>query len=387
MKKEVFLRKMIFKKILIPTVARSDFGIMKNIIKTFYNDKFIETKLLVVGSHFSKIFGSTVSEIKNEGIINFHKISYDIKKSKFDRTLLYISDLMRKLNNYLKTRKYDYCIILGDRYEMLAIAIACKLFKIKIIHFCGGSITKGALDEYYRNCITKLSDYHFVETKYHYNNLIKYNGVERKNIFLYGAPALENIKSLSFLDKNSLIKKINLKKFNNKIAIFTYHSETTLSKKENINQLNEILSFLKIIIKQFNYKIIVTSPNADSYYEQIIQLKINFCKENSNAVYISHLGINNYYNLMKISDVMIGNSSSGIIEAKTFNLPVLNCGNRQFGRYCSNNVITSEIKLKKLIKNFSLLTSVKYKKKIKRSKNLYELKMNSKLFLKFIKKI
>ena len=104
-------------------------------------------------------------------------------------------------------------------------------------------------------------------------------------------------------------------------------------------------------------------------------------------MYIAHMGINNYYNLMNISNVMIGNSSSGIIEAKKFNLPVLNCGNRQLGRYCANNVITSQVKLKKLLKNFNLLTSFKNIKKIKKGKNPYELKMNSNSLLKFVKKI
>ena len=220
------------KKIIIFSVGRSDYSIMRNVILSSQKNKKIKSYLCLSETHSQNLFGNTFLDIKKDNIKNIIKKIRDHNKLNDNSKI--ISSLMRLIG--FKKIKPKAILLLGDRFETFAIAIAAFNLNIPICHFCGGSITKGAHDNVYRYCISKMSYLHFVETLNHKNNLIKID-IQIKKIINIGAPALENLKEISF-NKSNFFKilegKINKRK---KIILCTFHSETKISLKKNIKNL------------------------------------------------------------------------------------------------------------------------------------------------------
>jgi GDP/UDP-N,N'-diacetylbacillosamine 2-epimerase (hydrolysing) len=365
------------KKIIIFSVGRSDLSILKNLITKIAKHSKLNLDLVVCGAHYSSKFGRFKNEFKlNKNKIHYFKIKYHSSENKdiinyFTKHLYFSKKLFEK-------KKYDAAIILGDRYEMLAVAITCLNFKIPIMHFCGGSITAGSLDNIYRYCISKIAKAHFVETQNHKKNLNEI-GIF-KNIFIIGAPALENFKK-NLLTKKQLEKKFKIK-LNKNYMICTFHPETTTTKKENIKNLIELIKFLN----KSNYFKIFTYPNADEGFVDfisIIKKRLNL----KNVLLTKNLGRINYYSFFKYSNLIIGNSSSGIIESASFQKPTINLGNRQKNRYCMKNVIHCDFDQIKIEKAFARSQSEKFLASIKKIKNEYEKKNTSSNSIKIINKI
>ena len=178
------------------TVGRSDYGIMRNIIIESQKSEYFRSTLFVAGNHKSTIFGKTIQEIKKDKLKKIVYFSENYKKSKENKTIDHFSHTLLETQKKIKNFDIDYALILGDRYEMMAISLVCFNKNIKIIHFCGGSDTLGAHDDKYRYSISKMSFYHFVETPEHKKRLNE-NGI-KKNIKIMGAPALENLDQLNF---------------------------------------------------------------------------------------------------------------------------------------------------------------------------------------------
>ena len=368
------------KKIMFVSAGRSDYGIMRNIILKVSKSRNFKTSLIITGSHLSKKFGKTIREVKQDSIKNIYKIYSSKNDYKTDNTNFFISKIIKDSDIILRKETPDFIVILGDRYEMLAISLAAFNRRIKIIHFCGGSETRGANDDEYRNCISELAHAHFVETKYHKTNLISKN-IKKNKIFLYGAPALENLKNVSFLSKRDILKKFKIFNLKKKIIVSTFHPETKKNKNENLKNLEILLKFLK----KPDFTVIFTYPNADEGFGHYIK-KINKIK-NKNFYVFESLGIKNYYNLLKIADCLIGNSSSGIIESRSFNLPTLNLGDRQLGRFYNKNVIHCRFKKNEIEKSFLKSQDKKFKKKFLNFKNIYKLNYKSEKFLNILSSI
>jgi GDP/UDP-N,N'-diacetylbacillosamine 2-epimerase (hydrolysing) len=367
-------------KLVFFSVGRSDYGIMRNIIKTVENDKIIRSSLILTGSHLSEKFGETINEIKLDKIKNIHKINLNYKSNNKDLNNSHSAFLIKKTDKILKKIKPDYVIVLGDRYEMLAMSISAFNNDIKIIHFCGGSNTLGAKDDQYRKCISILASYHFVETILHKKELIN-NGINQESIFISGAPALENLNNIKYLSKKNLFKSLKINEdLNKNIIVATFHPETKISIKKNIYNFKVLLKFLNQLKNEI---VILTYPNADYGYEKIIDL-ISKIKPKNFYIFKS-LGIKNYYNILKFGNCLIGNSSSGIIESKSFNIPTINLGNRQEGRFHNNNVINCKFKLEDIKKNYKFSQSKKFLKLCNLNKNIYKLVLSSVKVLKLIK--
>ena len=358
------------KKILVFTAGRSDFGILKNLINRVNLHKSYNLTLVIGPAHNSKIFGYTNKEILEMKIKE--KIFFKFIKNnsnKFD-ILNSMSQIIKYSAINLKKKKYDAAIVLGDRYEVLNFTLCCFNLRIPIIHIGGGSLTLGSLDDIYRKCISQMASLHFVETINHKKNLKKI-GIE-KNVFISGAPALENI--LNIKTPLSILKG----KYNNYInspkkkIMACFHPETNMSKKKNINNLKKLISFLNLI-KQ---KVIFTYPNADEGFLDYIRL-IEKSLDKKNSIIVKNLGIQRYHLMLLNSDLMIGNSSSGIIESCSFKIPCINLGNRQKNRLSPKNIIHSNFEIKDILKAYDKASSSKFKKKIKRIKNPYESKNTS----------
>jgi GDP/UDP-N,N'-diacetylbacillosamine 2-epimerase (hydrolysing) len=361
-------------KISIFTVARSDLSIMKNIIQNSEIDKKFVPQLVIGSAHNSKVFGKTKNEVEKLKIKKKYYYNFNYKESSAGNVLKYFSQTIDETNKYFLKNKPECALLIGDRYEMLAIAICCLNHNIPIAHFCGGSETLGSLDDKYRISISKMANFHFVETKFHKNNLIKNN--IKENLFIVGAPALEELKrkkiSLNII-KNNFNMDLNL---NKKIIMVCFHSETTKPITQNIKNLKKLInSILKI-----NENIIFTFPNADAGFPKYIEIINKKLSNKKNINLVKNLGINNYYSLLEKSDMLIGNSSSGIIESASFDIPVINLGDRQKKRYAPSNVHHCAFDVKKIIDTYNKLIK---KRKMKYS-NPYFKKDCSKKVLKIL---
>jgi len=354
------------------TAARSDFGILRNLITSIEKDERFNLTLLINSAHSESKFGNTDKEIKEINVKNKVYLKFKYRNSEPEDILNYYAKITLEISNFIKKSRPAAFIIMGDRYEMLAAAFTCLQYQVPIIHLCGGSITLGSLDNIYRDNISKMSDLHLVETILHKNRLKKI-GIQ-KNIFVVGAPALENLHLFKKTSFSEVIKKLNLKiDISKKIIVACFHPETNISKEKNIQNLKNFLKFLR----SRNENIILTYPNADSGFNDYIKIIKLYLSNKKNVNIVKNLGIKYYYTVLKESDLLIGNSSSGILESASFNLATINLGNRQKNRIANSNVIYTNFELKRINDAYKKTKNKKYIKYIKEVKNIYYKKNSS----------
>ena len=329
-------------KIFLVTSTRADFGILKNLISNLKKTNYFNLKIIATGTHFSKKHGFSFSEIKNQKVEIYKKVVITNNASSPKSLLNDMSILSKSISFLIKKDKPDLFIVLGDRYEIFAVALSAYLNKVPIAHIHGGEVTQGSLDDGFRHCISKMSNLHFVSHNAYKKRLIQM-GENPKTVYNVGSLGVENIYKTKLLSKEELEKslKINLKK---NILLVCLQPEIT--KTLTINLVNETLSALKF----YNDKsIIFTMPGADLYNDIIFKNIFKFTKRNSNCFLFKTLGSQKFLSFLKIADVIIGNSSSGILEMPTFRKPTINIGDRQQGRVKSNS-ITDVCSKKYLIK-------------------------------------
>lgn len=341
------------KKIIFYTGSRADYGILEPIIKKL--KKKTDLFLVIGPHHFVKNFGYSKKHINRkmfkktyncESQINYRNV--DINK--------FIKSSIPKYKKIINNVDPDLIIILGDRYEVLSFVIASFFQNKKICHLHGGEKTTGSFDDTIRHVITKFSDYHFT-TNDKYKNRILSLGENKKNIFNFGSIGAENLKKLKYLSKEKILSKLGI--FNKKdIILVTFHPETNSLKSYKF----QIETFLSSLKKFNNYHFVFTASNGDPGGDLFNSRIKKFVRLNENSSFFYTLGTQNYLNVMKFSKMIIGNSSSAIIESPSFNIPVLNIGSRQNGREFSKNILSCEIN-KAIIENkIKKLSSFKKKK-------------------------
>ena len=308
-------------RIFLVTSTRADFGLFKNLIFEFKKNIFFDLKIIATGTHFSKKHGFSFTEIKNYKIEIYKRILITNNTSSPKTLLNDMNVLTKNISSLIKKDKPDLFMVLGDRYEIFAVALAAYLSKIPLAHIHGGEITQGSLDDGFRHCISKMSNFHFVSHEDYKTRLIKM-GENPKTVYNVGALGVENIYKTAFLTKEELEKilKVNLKK---NIILVCLQPEIT--KKLTINLINETLAALKY----YNDKsIIFTMPGADLYSDIIFKKILIFTKKNLNSFLFKTLGSQKFLSFLKTADVIIGNSSSGILEMPIFKNPTINIGSR-----------------------------------------------------------
>ena len=365
-------------KIIIITSTRADFGIFSNLIELIKKDNNFQLKIIATGSHISKRYGSTIKEIEENKIKVAKKVNILSKDDSNLGILKSSSNAVFKLGRVLNNLKPDMMLILGDRYEILSAAQAGVILQIPIVHFHGGELTLNSYDNYFRHAISKLSNIHFVSTNKYRNRLIKM-GESPRNVFNVGSISLEKIKDIKLYKKDEIQKKFKIKLLNN-IILFTFHPET-LNLRDLKQQIDISINSLKSIK---NTTILITIPNHDSGSNKIISTLKNICKkEKKFSFFFSSLGRKMYFSCINYSNLIVGNSSSGVIEVPSFKKYSINLGDRQKGREMSESVISvnfNQKKIKKVIKNY---LNKKYPSHIK---NPYFKRGSVKTVIKILKK-
>lgn len=322
------------KKIAVITSTRAEYGLLAPIIKELRKHESPEFKVdvIVTGTHLSPEYGYTINEIKEDGILIDHEIAIPVKSdSEYDISSNQADTLLKFTSLFIEER-YTSIVILGDRYEMLAIAIAAGNTNTPIFHLCGGDTTEGAKDEWIRHSITKMSYLHFVTNEDSRRRVIQL-GEDPDRVFNFGSTSIDNILSLAISSKKEALDRIGLSECD--YAICTYHP-VTMEDGLLTQQMNSFLDAIKAFPEIL---FIVTKSNADQGGALINSLLDSAEKEISNIKVYDSLGAKRYLSLMKHSAFVLGNSSSGIIEAPAFHIPTVNIGNRQKGRLQSASII------------------------------------------------
>jgi len=325
------------KKICIITGTRAEYGLFYPVMLKIKNSDSLELQIIATTMHFSEEFGLTYKHIEADGFKIDEKIenllAIDSKSGMAKSTglaIILLSDAFARLEP-------DIVLLLGDRFETHAAATTAMLMNIPIAHIHGGEITEGAVDEKIRHSITKMAFLHFTSV-IEYKNRVIQMGETPERVFHVGAPGLDNILNMPLLDKKTLEEKIQWQ-VRSPTALFTFHSET-LSSSDSKQQIDEILS----AIKKSGVNVLFTYANADNGGRFINQTLEYFVSDNRQKYHIEkNLGQLKYLSALKYVNLLIGNTSSGIIEAASFYQPVVNIGNRQKGRLQSGNVINCEI--------------------------------------------
>ena len=320
-------------KICVVTCNRSEYGLLKWILKELKDDIYFDLQIIVSGAHLIKEFGYTINEIKSDGfnidcIIKNHN-DFNTKK----QIVKNMGQFQIELADCLINLDPDLVLILGDRYELLPVCSSSLILNIPIAHISGGDITEGAIDDQVRHAVTKMSTLHFPGTESSKERILQM-GESPDNVFTVGEPGLDGIFRNALPDRYNLSNDLKLS-FDKKWIIGTYHPETRDDIDKDIDIINKVLEYLK---NKEDLEILFTSANIDSGGAEINSIIRDYTKYN-NIHFIENLGQKRYLGFLKESVLMIGNSSSGLTEAPSLKLPVINIGERQKGRIISDNVI------------------------------------------------
>lgn len=319
------------KKITVVTATRAEYGLLSPVIKELRRQECdaLKVDLIVTGTHLSEEYGMTVNEIDDR--ID-HKIPVSVKSASELDISANQGEVLVKFTKLFIEEKYNAVILLGDRYETLAVAIAAGNTGIPIFHLCGGDTTEGAMDEWIRHSITKISYLHFVTNEKSRKRVIQL-GEHPARVFNYGSTSIDNIYRIADMSREEALKSVGLKMC--KYAVCTYHPVSM----GNDNVDSQVTELLKVIKVFHNLQFIVTKSNADKGGAHINELLDEAEGEFENLHVFTSLGVRRYLSLMRYAEFVLGNSSSGIIETPAFHVPTINIGDRQRGRLQSESIV------------------------------------------------
>jgi len=316
----------------VVTVSRSDYGAYLPVLRRIQEEPGLALHLIVAGMHLSPEFGLTIRSIEADGFDVSERVEMLLSSDTPEGISKSMGmGLIGFAQAYARFRP-DVLLVLGDRFEMHAAALAALPFKIPVAHIHGGEISEGAFDDALRHSITKLSHLHFVSTEENGNRVMQM-GEEPWRVIVSGAPSLDNLRNVAMLGHRELEARFGLVLKKDPLVV-TYHP-VTLEYEQTEWQMTELLAALKI----FDLPILFTLPNADTNGRIITRMMEEFVKNHPKAHMVGNLGTEGYFSLMACAAAMVGNSSSGIIEAPSFKLPVVNIGSRQQGRTRAKNVL------------------------------------------------
>jgi len=303
-------------------------------MKEIQHDDVLELQLVVTGMHLSPEFGLTYKQIEQDGFVINEKVEMLLSSD----TAVGVANSMGLATMGFAAAfdrlKPDLLIILGDRFEMMAAAQGALVMQLPIAHLHGGELTFGAYDDSIRHSITKMATWHFVSTESHRKRVIQL-GEHPNRVWNIGALGIENILRMPLLSREELYDGLGLIK-NKSLFLITYHPETNGS----VNGIHPLLSVLN---HYSDINLVFTKANADNGGRYINEMKEQFVEKNGNAYLFDSLGQLRYLSAVKHADVVIGNSSSGLIEVPYLDTSTVNCGNRQAGRECPSSVINANL--------------------------------------------
>ncbi|QDT83986.1 UDP-N-acetylglucosamine 2-epimerase [Gimesia chilikensis] len=353
-------------RVCVVTGSRAEYGLLSPLLEALRAEESFELQLLVTGSHLSPEFGLTYREIEADGYTIDEKVEVVLSSDtpvgickSMGLGLISFAEAYARLTP-------DLILVLGDRYEIFSAVSAAHISRIPVAHLHGGEVTEGAFDDALRHSITKMSHLHFTSTDAYRQRVIQL-GEAPERVFNVGAIGLDNLRRLPLLSREDLEQQLGFK-FNNHNLLCTFHPVTL----EHNSSEQQIQSLLNVLEQQVDTSVIFTKTNADTDGRIINQMIDDFAAKNPDRFhsYVS-LGQLRYLSMMQFVDAVVGNSSSGIIEAPGFQIGTINIGNRQTGRIKSELVIDCEPTETGIASAFKTLYSSDFQKRRSQARNPY----------------
>lgn len=355
------------KRIGIMTGTRAEYGLLKSLMQEINKDNDLELYLIVSGMHLSPEFGMTYQEIEEDGFEINAKVEMLLSSDSPAGISKSIGLGVIGFADEFQRADLDMLILLGDRYEALSAAICALVMRIPIAHLHGGELTEGAIDEGIRHSITKMSYLHFTSTEQYRNRVIQL-GENPERVFYVGALGVENIKKINLMTKEELERSIHFEIDENTVIV-TYHPVTL----ENNTVEEQFLNLLEVLDRNPKIRMIFTKANADTNGRIVNELIDKYAAQNSErACAFVSLGQKRYLSALKYCRIVIGNSSSGIIEAPSFGKPIINIGDRQKGRICADSVINCGYTQQEIQQAMETALTKEFENKASNCRNPYE---------------
>ena len=355
------------KRIGIMTGTRAEYGLLKSLMQEINKDNDLELYLIVSGMHLSPEFGMTYKEIEEDGFQINAKVEMLLSSDSPAGISKSIGLGVIGFADEFQRADLDMLILLGDRYEALSAAISAMVMRIPIAHLHGGELTEGAIDEGIRHSITKMSYLHFTSTEEYRRRVIQL-GENPERVFCVGAIGVENIKKINLMTKEELERSIHFEIDENTVIV-TYHPVTL----ENNTVGEQFLNLLKVLDRNPKIRMIFTKANADTNGRIVNELIDKYVAQNSErACAFMSLGQKRYLSALKYCRIVIGNSSSGIIEAPSFGKPIINIGDRQKGRICADSVINCGYTQQEIQQAMETALTEEFENKARNCRNPYE---------------
>lgn len=354
------------KKICVFTGTRAEYGLLYWLIKGIHDDDLLDLQLIVSGMHMSPEFGLTYKQIERDGFFINKKVEILLSSDSAIGVSKSIGLGVISFAECLDELKPDLLIVLGDRFEVFSIVTSAMISRIPVAHFHGGESTEGLIDEPIRHSVTKMSHLHFTSTEFYRKRVIQL-GEQPKNVYNVGALGIENINKLNLLNRNDFELSINrqLSKLN---VLVTFHPVTLESFSSEV-QFKELLKSLNQLE---DCLLIFTKANADTDGRIINSLIDDYVVKNpQKAIAFTSMGQLRYLSALQHVDFVIGNSSSGLLEAPSFNIPTINIGDRQRGRVLAETVINCDPETLSINRAIKKALSQNFKNSIKNCKNPY----------------
>ena len=370
------------KQVGVLTATRSEFGLLKPLIVRMLREDSFETRVLVTGAHLSEEFGYTYKEISEAGIPISAKI--ECVKTAGDSPRDVSDNMARAITGfaeYFEANPLDMLIVLGDRYETLAVCIAAMNARIPIAHIHGGETTEGAIDEAARHSITKMSLLHFPCTEIYRKRIIQM-GEDPDRVFNVGALAVENVLNTDYVSIEDLSRDLEFD-LNGEYGVVTYHPITL----EQDSGLSGFEAMMQALDEFTNMKFIITKANADTGGRKINSRIDEIVSKKENMVAVTSLGVRRYLSAVRGAAVVIGNSSSGVIEVPCLHVPTVNIGHRQGGRILPDSVICCEPNKKDIVNAIKRSVSPEFVREVKAMTNPFGDGHASELIVSTLKKL
>lgn len=353
------------KTITVLTATRAEYGILKPLISKLVGCGKYKINIAVTGAHLLPEFGSTYKEIEADGFEIDEKIpilSGDDSPAGISKAM---AAALSGFGDYFQRKHSDLLIVLGDRYETLAVACAAMNARIPIAHLHGGETTEGAIDEACRHAITKMSWLHFTSTEVYRKRVIQL-GEDPKRVFNVGALGVENAMHIDFMTRDEIADSIDFP-LDKPFAVVTFHPVTL----ENNSAAEQIQELLTVLAEHQEMNFIITGANADAGGRDINKAVGEYVDSHDNAIFVASLGMRRYLSSLNEAEMVVGNSSSGIVEVPSFGIPTINIGDRQKGRIQASSVINCQPTADSIREAFAKAKSDEFRKTAAETKSPY----------------
>ena len=347
-------------KVCVVTGTRAEYGLLRPLLIKLNGHESIDMQLVVTGSHLSEQFGNTQKEIQEDGFLDYIKLPIPIEDDSKEGMAFSTGAALQKFAELFSKQKPDLLVVLGDRFEIFAVAAAAHMIGIPTAHISGGDVTEGAVDDVIRHCITKMSVLHFPGCEQSRKRIIQM-GEQPETVFNVGEPGVENCLKRELMSRDALAENLQFPYIKRDYSVVTFHP-VTMENNTAERQMQDLISAMEEIP---DMAYIVTLANADAGGRMINEIWVREGKKHPNWLIVPSLGVLRYLSAVKYAKLVVGNSSSGVLEAPSMKTSTINIGDRQKGRMMADSVICCEPKREDIVKAMKTALTDDFQEKAK----------------------